>query len=118
MVLVGLSMPAIVLGSGSWEWIALHVLIITVLANVGKMFPLFVYRKEAHWRERLAICVGMWPRGEVGAGVLIISLGYGIGGDMVTVAALSLALNLLLTGVFILIVKRLLSAVPRAASSG
>jgi Kef-type K+ transport system membrane component KefB len=112
MVLVGLSMPPIVLGDGSWQWIALHVLVITSLANLGKMFPLFVYRKEAHWKERLAICVGMWPRGEVGAGVLIISLGYGIGGQMVTVAALSLALNLLLTGVFIFIVKRLLNSAP------
>lgn len=112
MVLVGLSMPPIALGASSWQWIALHVLAITALANLGKMFPLFVYRKEAHWKERLAICVGMWPRGEVGAGVLIISLGYGIGGQMVTVAALSLALNLLLTGVFIVVVKRLLNATP------
>lgn len=115
MVLVGLSMPPIDLAGGSWQWITVHVLIITALANFGKMFPLFVYRKEAHWKERLAICVGMWPRGEVGAGVLIISLGYGIGGQMVTVAALSLALNLLLTGVFIVIVKRLLNSAPEAA---
>jgi Kef-type K+ transport system membrane component KefB len=117
MVLVGLSMPPITLASGTWQWIALQVVIITALANLGKMFPLFVYRKEAHWKERLAICVGMWPRGEVGAGVLIISLGYGIGGPMVTVAALSLALNLLLTGVFILIVKRLLNTVPTGIRS-
>jgi len=114
MVLVGLSMPIISLTEGSGiGTLLLHVLIITLLANLGKMFPLFVYRKEAHWKERLAICVGMWPRGEVGAGVLIVSVGYGIGGDMVTVAALSLALNLLLTGVFIWIVKRLLAAVPQ-----
>lgn len=112
MVLVGLSMPPIAIGSGSWQIVAWHVVVITALANLGKMFPLFVYRREAHWKERLAICIGMWPRGEVGAGVLIISLGYGIGGMMVTVAALSLALNILLTGVFIVIVKRLLKAVP------
>lgn len=115
MVLVGLSMPPIVLENGQWQWLAWHVIVITILANLGKMFPLFVYRKEAHWKERLAICVGMWPRGEVGAGVLIVSLGYGIGGPMVTVAALSLALNLLLTGVFIMIVKRLLRSLPRRA---
>jgi Kef-type K+ transport system membrane component KefB len=121
MVLVGLSMPAIALGGGpgegamSWSTLTWHVLGITAVANLGKMFPLFVYRREAHWRERLAIGVGMWPRGEVGAGVLILSLGYGIGGPMVTVAALSLALNLLLTGVFILIVKRLLAGVPADA---
>jgi len=117
MVLVGLSMPPIALGAYSWQWIALHVLAITTLANLGKMFPLFVYRKEAHWKERLAICIGMWPRGEVGAGVLIISLGYGIGGQMVTVAALSLALNLLLTGVFIVVVKRLLYAAPSSVNA-
>lgn len=115
MVLVGLSMPAISLESGNWSWIVIHVLVITALSNIGKMFPLFVYRKEARFKERLAICVGMWPRGEVGAGVLIISLGYGIGGDMVTVAALSLALNLLFTGVFIIIVKRLLGSTPSSS---
>jgi thiol:disulfide interchange protein len=49
----------------------------------------------------------MWPRGEVGAGVLILSLGYGIGGPLIVVAALSLALNLVLTGAFIAIVKKL-----------
>lgn len=115
MVLVGLSMPPLadMTGGVGWGMIALHVLAITLLANLGKMFPLFCYRKEASVRERLAICIGMWPRGEVGAGVLIISIGYGIGGLMVSIAALSLALNLLLTGVFIWIVKKLLSSAVR-----
>jgi hypothetical protein len=54
----------------------------------------------------------MWPRGEVGAGILVLSLNYGIGGPIVTVAMLSLALNLALTGVFILIVKKLMSGAP------
>ena len=89
----------------SWGTIALHVLLITLLANLGKMFPAFCYRKEAHWRERLSLAIGMWPRGEVGAGVLVISMSYGIGGPVVTIAMLSLALNLLLTGLFIYIVK-------------
>ena len=91
-----------------WGWIAVHVLLITLLSNLGKMFPTLVYRKEASLRERLAISVGMCPRGEVGAGVLVVSLSYGLSGPVVTVAVLSLALNLLLTGVFILIIKRLL----------
>jgi uncharacterized membrane protein len=47
----------------------------------------------------------MWPRSEVGAGVLTVSLGYGLGGPMITAAMLSLALNLVLTGAFILLVK-------------
>ena len=89
----------------SWGTIALHVLLITLLANLGKMFPAFCYRQEAHWRERLSLAIGMWPRGEVGAGVLVISMSYGIGGPVVTIAMLSLALNLLLTGLFIYIVK-------------
>jgi len=101
------AMPAM-----GWGVLLLHVLAVTVLSNLGKMYPALCYRDEAHWRERLALAVGMWPRGEVGAGVLVISIGYGIGGPVLTVAALSLALNLVLTGVFILIVKQLLRGVP------
>jgi hypothetical protein len=71
-------------------------------ANLGKMVPALCYRHEASWRERVALAIGMWPRGEVGAGVLVVSLGYGLGGPMITVAMLSLALNLVLTGEFIL----------------
>ncbi|GIW76047.1 MAG: hypothetical protein KatS3mg104_1110 [Phycisphaerae bacterium] len=95
-----------------WDVIAIHVVLITVLSNIGKMFPAFCYRREAHWKERLAVAIGMWPRGEVGAGVLVVSLSYGIGGPILTVAVLSLALNLLCTGIFILIVKRLIAGVP------
>jgi len=101
-----------------WLELAFHVLAVTILANLGKMFPAFCYRREAHWRERLAIAIGMWPRGEVGAGVLVISVTYGIGGPVVTVAMLSLALNLLLTGVFIYVVKRLTRPLPAYAELG
>ena len=133
MVLVGLSMPSIFgsIGSGGsgggaegadsapamgWGMIAVHVLAVTAISNLGKMFPALCYRREATLRGRLALSIGMWPRGEVGAGVLAISLGYGIGGATLTVAVLSLSLNLLLTGVFILAVRRLLRPVPLAAT--
>jgi Kef-type K+ transport system membrane component KefB len=124
--LVGMNMPQIfgVESDGgtsgpqlSGGMIAFHVLVVTIISNLGKMFPAFVYRKEAHWKERLALAIGMWPRGEVGAGILVLALGYGIGGSMVTVAALSLAVNLLLTGVFIWMVKALLLAVPEGEGS-
>jgi Kef-type K+ transport system membrane component KefB len=137
MVLVGLSMPQVIgvqitvdgasaPGAGtlasltpdiSWGWIALHVLFITVLANLGKMFCVLCYRRDATLRERLAVAIGMWPRGEVGAGVLVLSLSYGIGGPVVVVAMLSLALNLLLTGGFIWIIKRLLVNSPPAPAA-
>jgi len=117
--LVGLNMPEVfsaeVTQSGpqlSGGMIALHVLMVTLISNLGKMFPAFVYRQEAHWKERLALAIGMWPRGEVGAGILVLALGYNIGGSMVTVAALSLSVNLLLTGVFIWMVKALINATP------
>ncbi len=119
--LVGLNMPQI-FGKGelggssgpelSGAMIAWHVFVVTIISNLGKMFPAMVYRREAHWKERLALAIGMWPRGEVGAGILVIALGYSIGGSMVTVAALSLAVNLMLTGVFIWIVKILLKQIP------
>jgi len=100
----------------SWLAIAFHVLIVTIVSNIGKCFPFLCYKKEAHWRQRLALAVGMFPRGEVGAGVLIISISYGIGGAMLTVAMLSLALNLLLTGAFIVAVKKLLNKGPAGES--
>jgi len=131
MVLVGLSMPALTApgsegghgampaaasalqadgdNSGYWGMVAVHVLLVTAISNLGKMFPLLCYRREADWRQRLALAVAMFPRGEVGAGVLVISISYGIGGLPLTVAMLSLALNLVLTGVFIVVVKRLLA---------
>ena len=139
MVLVGLSLPSIfgvtatpdlvasahaatepvVAASGhvggadapwpGWSWIFMHVIIITLISNLGKMFPVLSYRKEVCLKERLALSVAMFPRGEVGAGVLIISLSYGIGGPIITVAMFSLALNLLCTGFFIAIVKNLLT---------
>lgn len=95
-----------------WTAIAIHVLVLTVLVNLGKMFPALCYRREASLRERLALAIGMWPRGEVGAGVLIVSLGYHLGGPMITVSMLCLALNLVLTGVFIYVVKWLLADMP------
>ena len=96
----------------TWGMIVLHILMVTLLSNIGKMYPFFCYRKEAHWRHRLAVAIGMWPRGEVGAGILVLSLSYGIGGPVVTVAMLSLALNLALTGVFIFIIRKLLKDLP------
>jgi hypothetical protein len=81
------------------------------------MVPAFCYRQEASWKERLALAIGMWPRGEVGAGVLVVSLGYGLGGPMMTVAMLSLALNLILTGAFILVVRRLVRRILPMPSS-
>ncbi len=131
MVLVGLSMPvlggggaaaqtepsssAVAGGSPGWGLIALHVLAVTLLSNLGKMFPALCYRRKASLRERLALSICLFPRGEVGAGVLVVSLGYGISGTAMTVALLSLSLNLFLTGAFILGVKRLL-ADPRRES--
>lgn len=108
MLLVGMSMPAIHSEEFKWSYVIGHVILITVLSNLGKMFPLFCYRKEATVRERLALSISMFPRGEVGAGVLVVSMGYGLAGTALTVATLSLTLNLLLTGVFIAIVKKLL----------
>ncbi|WIH19590.1 sodium:proton antiporter [Photobacterium damselae] len=123
MVLVGLSLPplfnavsetvattslSMAMPAMGMKEIIYHVLVISVLANLGKMFPLFCYRKEATLRERLALSISMWPRGEVGAGVLMISLGYGFGGPMITISMLSLALNLVMTGLFIMVVRYLI----------
>jgi Kef-type K+ transport system membrane component KefB len=137
MALAGLSMPAFVghrqtavaqfayEGTGStifasheqypgWSVIVVHVFLITLLSNVGKMFPALCYRREASRRERLALAIGMFPRGEVGASMLVLSLSRGIAGPALTVAVLSLALNLLCSGLFVLVIKKLVH--PKAES--
>jgi Kef-type K+ transport system membrane component KefB len=102
-------MPVIPRADINWGVVAAHVVLITMLSNLGKMFPALCYRQEATPRERLALAIGMFPRGEVGAGVLVVSMSYGLGGVALTVAVLSLALNLSLTGAFIAAVKKLIA---------
>lgn len=108
MFLVGCSLPKISMGNLNWFVIGGHVLVLMFLSNLGKCFPVFAYRKVVPFRERLALSVAMFPRGEVGAGVLLIALGYGIGGLAVGIAVLTLALNLLCTGFFIVGVMKLI----------
>lgn len=96
-----------------WGTIAIHVLIISFLCNIGKIIPAFCYWREASRRESLALSIGMWPRGEVGAGVLVISLSYGISDPVLAVAVLSLALNLLCSGLFVLAVRKLVAPSTR-----
>lgn len=108
MFMVGLSLPKIATGSVSWAVATGHILALTVLANLGKFFLVFCYTKEATLKERIALGVAMFPRGEVGAAVLLIGVSYGLSGFSNTLAILSLALNLVLTGAFIWIVIKLL----------
>lgn len=90
----------------SWGAIAVHVLVVSLLSNVGKLVPLFFYR-DRMLEERLALSVGMFTRGEVGAGIIFIALGYGIGGPALVISVLTLVLNLILTGGFVVWVRRL-----------
>lgn len=120
MLLVGMSMPLIHLEETpvqsnsiiaslpmlSWGSIALHVIIVSLLSNIGKLTPMLFYRDRS-FKERLALSVGMFTRGEVGAGVIFIALGYHIGGPILLISVLTLVFNLILTGGFVLIVKRL-----------
>lgn len=122
MLLVGMSMPLIDMSGAvpegdnnsiiatvpmmsGWE-IALHVLMVTLLSNLGKLAPMLFYRDRS-LTERFALSVGMFTRGEVGAGVIFIALGYNIGGPVLLISVLALVLNLILTMGFVYVVKRL-----------
>lgn len=89
-----------------WGTIIWHVIIVTLLSNIGKMIPVLFYR-DKNILERLALSIGMFTRGEVGAGIIIIALGYNLGGPILIIALLSLVLNLVLTGGFVMIVKKI-----------
>lgn len=97
-----------------WDILIGHVAALFVLSNLGKMFPLICYRTKS-LRERLALCVSLFPRGEVGTGVLVISLSYKVAGPVVAAAMLTLCANLVCTGLFIVVVKALLRAETIAA---
>lgn len=101
MFLVGCSLPKIDFSEFQMGTMLIHIVAITLLANIGKCFPAFCYRKEASLKERIAVFISMLPRGEVGAGVLLVAMSYGFTGVISIVAALSLAINLLMTGLFI-----------------
>ncbi len=104
MFLVGCSLPKIALEQVNWPFLLGHVLALTFLSNLGKLCPMFCYKKEASYRERVALSIAMWPRGEVGVGVLLISANYAFPEIVIQLAGLSLTLNLFLTGFFIYLV--------------
>ena len=118
MLLAGMALPAIQIGGMGIAVGFAHVILITIVINVGKCLPLAAYTNESTLRERLALSLGMFPRGEVGIGVLLVSLEIFRQQNMLespavqqsmTIGALSLALNLALTGFFIILVIRLLN---------
>lgn len=90
----------------SWGEIAMHVIFVSILSNIGKLFPLFFYR-DRKISERLALSIGMFTRGEVGAGVIFIALGYNLGGPVLIISVLTIVLNLIFTSIFVLWVKKL-----------
>ncbi len=121
MFLVGMSAPLFVgvdfgttagnsvvaqVGSMTWGEIAMHVAIVTAISNIGKMVPMLFYRDRSI-TERLALSIGMFTRGEVGAGIIFVSIGYGLGGPLLAISLLTILTNLILTGGFVVIVKRL-----------
>ena len=89
-----------------WGVLLLHVVAVSALSNLGTLVPVFFYR-DRQLSERLALSVGMFTRGEVGAGVIFIALGYSLGGPALIISVLTLVLNLILTGGFVVWVKRL-----------
>lgn len=106
MFLVGLSLP-LIMWEGQTRLILIHVVVITLISNLGKCFPLFCYRQEASFKERVALSISLFPRGEVGGGILAISMIYQLNSFATSVSGVSLAANLLLTGFFIFCVKKL-----------
>lgn len=133
MFLVGVSMPVFIgidlagntsagtiTGSQpmmSWSVLAWHVVVVSFLSNIGKLFPLFFYRDRLK-RERLALSIGMFTRGEVGAGVIFIALGYNLGGPALIISVLTIVLNLILTGIFVVWVEKLTSSAYRLEQAG
>jgi Kef-type K+ transport system membrane component KefB len=104
MLFVGLSTPPLTLSGEdsvlSWD-MAGHIVVVTLLMVLGKMFPSFCYKDEADWQTRFALSLGMCPRGEVGAGIIVIAIEAGIKGPAIELAVVCLVINLVLSGAFV-----------------
>lgn len=92
--------------------IALHVVVCTILMNLGKLFPACCYRAEVDLRTRIALAVAMMPRGEVCAGIIVNALALGIKGPAMTIAVFCLACNMMMVSFFIFVVKKLTADQP------
>jgi len=122
MLLVGMSMPSL-LNTANGHFtpgtMALHVIVVTVFMTIGKMVPLLCYSDEADFSSRFALCMGMCPRGEVGAGVIVIAVKMGITGPAVPLSVASLALNLMLSTGFVTSAQRWAKPeMPKVPASG
>jgi hypothetical protein len=118
MLLAGMALPPITLGEMSVVIVAAHVVLITIVSNIGKCVPLLVYPEEATARERLALSIGMFPRGEGGhrctarvAGNLSPAKFAGRGRDTAEYGRRRAQpdAEFALTGIFIIMVIRLLN---------
>merc|ERR1719474_421348 len=86
MVFVGLSTPSLFGGKEGkgmdiGQFVG-HVVAVSLLMTLGKMFLCCFYRDEADCRLRMALGLAMCPRGEVGAGVIVISMSLGLTGPV------------------------------------
>ena len=87
--------------------LVLHVIVCTILMNVGKLFPAFCYRSEVNFKTRLALAIIIMPRGEVCAGIIVNAIALGVEGPAITIAVLCLAVNMTCVSGFIFAVKAL-----------
>lgn len=94
------------------QFIALHVIVCSILMNIGKLFPATCYRSEVPWKTRLALAIGMMPRGEVCAGIIVNAIALGASGASITIAVLCLAINMSCVSGFIFLVKTLSGTAP------
>ena len=96
--------------------LVLHVVMCSILMNVGKLFPAFCYRSQTNFHTRLALAIGMMPRGEVCAGIIVNAIALGASGTAITIAVLCLAVNMTCVSGFIFFVKHL-APPPSAATA-
>eukprot|EP01062_Namystynia_karyoxenos_P029921 TRINITY_DN22403_c0_g1_i1.p1 TRINITY_DN22403_c0_g1~~TRINITY_DN22403_c0_g1_i1.p1 ORF type:complete len:911 (+),score=112.48 TRINITY_DN22403_c0_g1_i1:67-2799(+) len=88
-----------------------HVFCVTLLMFVGKFFVICCYTKDTNLWGRLALALSLCPRGELAAGLILISIehrgDYGIPKSVVTVTILALIVNMMLTGPMVALIRRL-----------
>lgn len=101
MFFVGILFPKLHFEQFTFKEFVFDVVVVFILSNLGKCVAFFAYSKQASVKERLALSIGLFPRGELSLGIIALCIELGLHPKAIALAGFSLALNLCFKGVFV-----------------
>lgn len=102
MFSIGLLVPLINLSQYSLLTLLLDSLMLSLILIMGKAIPVLCLFSELSLKERLALVMGLSPRGEIGVYIIAALAGTSMGEYGIHLAGLTFVINLSLSALFVL----------------